>query len=103
MCRSLGGFLATVKTTQKLQMVIELSGSTNAWVGMDDLAEEGVYLWQEDNQTLTEKVRLEVFVTDNPNNFRGNEDCVEYRSDKSALNDSKCGSLYPALCESRPL
>ena len=102
-CNSLGGYLASVKTVEKLEMVKDFAKERNHWVGMDDLAKEGVHRWQEDNQILTVEQQLAVFKTGEPNNDYGVEDCVHYRGSHRNLNDIHCWATMYALCESAPI
>ncbi|GFO03473.1 C-type lectin-related protein 4 [Plakobranchus ocellatus] len=100
-CNAMGGYLASVRTAERLQMAVGLAQGNDMWVGMDDLVQEGEYRWQEDGELLTDTERADVFKPGEPNN-NGNEDCVHYRRSNDQLNDSRCSSLKNALCESPP-
>ncbi|GFO45697.1 C-type lectin-related protein 4 [Plakobranchus ocellatus] len=102
-CNNLGGYLATVKTVEKLQMVINIAQGKSFWVGMDDLAQEGMHRWQENGELLTADVQAAVFKTNEPNNDYGVEDCIQYRGSHFNLNDIHCWATMRALCESQPL
>ncbi|KAK3795709.1 hypothetical protein RRG08_018258 [Elysia crispata] len=98
-CVDLGGYLATVKTAEKLAMVVEIAQGANLWVGMDDKDKEGRYVWQEDKSVLTQEVKDAVFNPGEPNNGWNVEDCVHYRGSKGRLNDQHCWAKINALCE----
>ena len=98
-CVDLGGYLATVKTAEKLAMVVEIAQGANLWVGMDDKDKEGRYVWQEDKSVLTQEVKDAVFTPGQPNNGWNVEDCVHYRGSKGRLNDQHCWAKINALCE----
>ncbi|GFS26257.1 C-type lectin [Elysia marginata] len=99
-CVSRGGYLASVKTSEKLAMVGSLAKGDSMWVGIDDLVEEGRYIWQEDNSQLTSAVRVVVFSSGQPNNHGNKEDCIHYRGGGYIrLNDDKCWNRIDALCE----
>ncbi|GFS19199.1 lectin [Elysia marginata] len=102
-CNALGGYLASVKTVDELNVVRGLAGSKDHWVGMDDLAKEGVHIWQEDGQRLTSEQQQTVFKPGEPNNYYGVEDCIHFRGSHQNLNDVHCWSTKRSVCESAPL
>ena len=58
----------TAKTSEKLDLVYKFANDTGLWVGLDDLAEEGRHVWQQDGSELTNDVLEEVF---RPTNLMG--------------------------------
>ena len=63
-----------------------------AWLGLNDIAEEGVWVWSDGSP-----VTLTKFGHGQPDNF-WNEDCVEMNP-KGFLNDQSCGALRHFFCE----
>ncbi|CAL1540216.1 unnamed protein product, partial [Lymnaea stagnalis] len=95
-CKSKGGYLMTVRTTDKLMMLRGLV-SERAWVGLDDTMQEGVYIWTDNGSELTFNVKHDVFRAGEPNDFWGEEDCVAYYL--PLLNDVPCWYNYSYMCE----
>ncbi|GFR76756.1 C-type lectin-related protein 4 [Elysia marginata] len=98
-CHSLGGYLASVKTPEKLAMVANFANGADLWVGIDDRVVEGRFIWQEDSSVLTDAVKNAVFAPGQPNNAEGREDCIHYMASRDALNDQHCWDTAYALCE----
>ncbi|KAK3756143.1 hypothetical protein RRG08_001345 [Elysia crispata] len=93
-CASMRGYLASVKTAEKLALIIGLAKGDDVWVGLDDQEKEGLFVWQEDASLLT-KVSIDtVFQRGGPSNGRKAEDCVMLWGSKSRLNDIRCWSTY---------
>ncbi|CAL1548325.1 unnamed protein product [Lymnaea stagnalis] len=97
-CRSKGGYLMTPKTMDKVAMLLPLV-TERAWVGLDDTKQEGVYIWKDDNSTLTltADVKSTFFASGEPNNNGDREDCNVYTP--TLLNDVPCWFNYTYLCE----
>ena len=118
-CEQMGANLVSVKTLDKLQMLIEILGdSTNFWVGLDDMVEEGTYVWREDGQvafkinaTYSSRQMAEVAMNGlwdhprEPNNYADNEDCIQLKQSTThgelRLNDYKCFTRSKFICEER--
>ncbi|GFO35667.1 C-type lectin [Plakobranchus ocellatus] len=102
-CNSLGGYLASVRTVEELEMVKVLAKGTSMWIGLDDLEEEGVFKWQEDGKIMTDAEYDATFINA-PNNMDNNQHCVEYGHKSLSFNDDFCDNLMKAICEipSRP-
>ena len=62
------------------------------WLGLNDIAEEGVWVWSDGSPVTHTKFGL-----GQPDNS-GNEDCVEMKSN-GFLNDRSCGVLLHFFCE----
>lgn len=118
-CEQMGGYLASVKTLDKLQLIITaLAGSNNFWVGMDDMDEEGTYVWKEDGQvglkvnaTFTAREMAEIEMNglwdhpNEPNNYLDDEHCIQLKYSNTylehRLNDYKCYTRSKFICEER--
>ncbi|GFO33433.1 hypothetical protein PoB_005993800 [Plakobranchus ocellatus] len=99
-CNSLGGYLVSVRTAEKLQMVTAFDEGSSIWVGLDELAQEGQFRWQENGELLTGAEQTAVFHRNPLTN--SNWDCVLYYYYNDNLHGYNCWKLFPALCESRP-
>ncbi|RUS81657.1 hypothetical protein EGW08_010574 [Elysia chlorotica] len=118
-CEQMGGYLASVKTLDKLKMFNELLGdASNFWVGMDDMVEEGRYVWLEDgteafreNATYSSRQMAEIAMNGlwdhprEPNNFENDEHCIQLKQSTThgelRLNDYKCYTNSKFICEER--
>ena len=66
------------------------------WIGLDDLATEGRYVWAESHQV----VEYSNWNAGEPNDTLNNEDCVLKYPGGEGWNDTICtSSSYHALCE----
>ena len=101
-CASMGGYLASVKTAEKLALITDLAKGDKIWVGLDDIEEEGRYVWQEDASILTQAIIDSVFFRGQPSNYRGAEHCIQLMDEKLKLNDVRCSSKSDAVCEISP-
>ena len=75
-CASWGGYLASVKTAAKLDLLTKISGGQERWIGLDDIDVEGQYIWQSDGSSLTSAEKEAVFASGEPNDDFGTADCV---------------------------
>ena len=97
-CSSLGGFLASVRTADKLALTRDFLDGSTAYIGLDDLVTEGTFVWHDTGLPITASEKSELFSPGEPNNHNGNEDCA-YHYPASKMNDIPCTSWAPALCE----
>ncbi|GFO33431.1 hypothetical protein PoB_005993600 [Plakobranchus ocellatus] len=97
LCKESGGYLASVKTAEKLQMVVSLAQGQDLWVGLDDLDTDGTLVWQKDGNPLTTEQRNVVF-----KNGAITKDCVQFKESQSKLKDTHCSDTMDAVCESSP-
>ena len=116
-CEQRGGYLASVKTLDKLQLLnAAVAGEDNFWVGMDDMTEEGTFVWKEDgevglqeNATYSAREMAEIMMygfwdhSREPNNYNDQEDCIQMKVSSTwgelRLNDFKCWSRSKYICE----
>ena len=63
------------------------------WIGLDDIVTEGDYMWTDGSPLAYTNWR-----NNEPNNFGGNEDCVEFRMGLG-WNDHSCDRLFTSVCE----
>ncbi|KAK3764720.1 hypothetical protein RRG08_042030 [Elysia crispata] len=102
-CSSFGAYLASVRTTEKLQVVKNLVTDSNAWIGLDDMVTEGLFVWSIDGGTLTDQQLVDNFADMEPNDENGFEDCVEFTVKFQSLNDNSCYRLADYICEKKTL
>lgn len=97
-CRRRGGFLASVKTWDKLMMLRDTFGVyEEVWVGGDELKEEGRFVWVEDGKLLP--IGSSLFADYQPDNRLGDEDCLCLQQIGQELGDWMCSSLFKYFCE----
>ncbi|KAH9494647.1 hypothetical protein Btru_020400 [Bulinus truncatus] len=98
-CSSMSSHLITPKTIAQFNYLPELK--LNFWVGLDDIQNEAVFRWHDDNSTFMDGLLGQNFwLKGQPDDRRQNEDCVEYYWDVKGLNDYDCYSLNYYICES---
>ncbi|GFO03632.1 C-type lectin-related protein 4 [Plakobranchus ocellatus] len=102
-CKALGGYLASVRTAEKLEVARAFAKGSSVWVGLDDLVAEGVYIWQENDARLTATELDAVFGQYPPDNGAGGQHCGRYSAATNTLDDYFCTEVQKALCETPPL
>ena len=98
-CNTAGSSLAAVRSAGKLDLIREVSGGDDRWIGLDDIAEETTFVWQIDGSNMTEEEKEAIFPSNEPNDMRGNEDCVQFRRHTQKMNDKSCGVRHGFICE----
>ena len=78
-----------------LRMIIRHFNFTRAWVGLERVT-RGSSAWEWINDVPGDSLRWN---QGEPNNFRGNEDCVVLLGGNARLNDNPCSVPELALCE----
>lgn len=103
-CKAWGGHLATISselenTTVRLLSIACTGQETGfAWIGLNDFATEGKFLWADNTPLKYTKWR-----DNEPNNLGGNEDAVAiYRNDGTWLDYAHFAATQCWVCE-RPL
>ncbi|XP_008413169.1 galactose-specific lectin nattectin-like [Poecilia reticulata] len=98
-CLSLDGHLASIRSTNEYNFIRQLvlsSSKTNAqsWIGGHDSAEEGNWLWSDGSKFL-----FHHWGKNEPNNGKGNEDCMEINfAEQDYVNDTVCSLKFPSIC-----
>ena len=64
------------------------------WLGATDVAQEGVYVWDDNGKQLT---YYDWDTPSQPNNAWGNQDCVNYRFGYG-WHDDECDRTRGAIC-----
>lgn len=112
-CEALGGHLATAETLERLEtrfaFALEWSklapaesrvidGPLAVWLGATDEVTEGVFQWVDGTPFTFEGMKAP-WVTTNPDDAFGNEDCLSYNLFFDGLNDATCSQESPFVCE----
>lgn len=96
-CTQQGGHLASVHT-QEVMGFFTAHMPSASWVGLNDKANEGQYVWTDG--TPADFLPWE---PNQPDNWQGNEDCVHVRGvehyNPGTLNDQPCTFTYPYICQ----
>jgi hypothetical protein len=97
-CTASGGTLATLTTEEENALLYDAAAPklrfASVWVGLNDLTRESVWKW-----TSGERARFFRWKPGEPNDFEGNEDCVEWFPEDGQMNDLSCNEKRPFLCE----
>ncbi|ROL52042.1 C-type lectin domain family 4 member E [Anabarilius grahami] len=95
-CRDRGADLVIINTEEK-QRFISSFIKENVWIGLSDIETEGRMIWV-DNKPLNRGF----WCKDQPDDYEGNEDCVELFPTKGPVNnwnDVSCSHKRKAFCE----
>ncbi|KAH9492288.1 hypothetical protein Btru_024590 [Bulinus truncatus] len=95
-CKAKGAHLYTIKSTEKLSYPVNYGKSY--WVGLDDIKTENVFHWADDDSLLTDELKAQIFMPDQPNNYL-NQDCILLQGKEHQLNDWTCSDRQPYICE----
>jgi Lectin C-type domain len=75
-CCGVQGHLVTISDAPEQEFVLKLVGTTQVWIGLTDIVNEGAMEWVDGTPFDFEKFR-----TGEPNDSGGREDCVMMTSD----------------------
>jgi hypothetical protein len=101
-CQSLapGADLAVISTSQEntalWSQAVNLR-EQHYWIGLDDLATEGQFLWSDG--TLEDASGFNSWSPGEPNNWNDSEDCAHLWSFEPSWNDISCAESMGAICE----
>ncbi|CAM9701056.1 unnamed protein product, partial [Heterosigma akashiwo] len=84
-CEALGGMLASIDSSDVDSEVLDLTGGTTAWIGLNDESTEGTYVWA-DGTSVGDYTNWN---SGEPNDWGDSEDCVEMTS-SGGWNDNSC-------------
>lgn len=96
-CSEFGGHLISLDSQSELDAIIpHLDAKRFYWIDVNNLSEKEVY------RSLTTGVRSKFlnWKRNEPNNARGNENCVHLQDSNFVMNDNTCGDLFYFICES---
>lgn len=108
-CEALGAHLATITSAAEdaaVAMVAPVGGTlpaeTDAWIGGNDLAAEGTFVWDTGEPFVFDNFRDGEPNNNNPNDPAG-EDCQVYEGDLLTWDDRSCSlGLFVFICEREP-
>ncbi|CAM9954790.1 unnamed protein product, partial [Heterosigma akashiwo] len=93
-CEALGGMLASIDSSDVDSEVLDLTGGTTVWIGLNDESTEGTYVWADG----TSVGGYTNWNTGEPNDYGDSEDCVEMTS-SGGWNDNSCSNTQASVCE----
>jgi hypothetical protein len=98
-CRAFttNAYLMVPDDAAELAAIDAVAGAAQYWVGINDIANEGVFI----NLANAMPQTFLPWQPPAPDNM-GNEDCVEAISASNKLNDEKCTTARTAVCECAP-
>ncbi|XP_071477879.1 lactose-binding lectin l-2-like [Diadema antillarum] len=103
-CVQLGGHLAAIQTPEEMTRVwgyltsmYGTGAARNFWTGLNDRSEEGVFTWTRVGGILPRSSSM--WRDGEPNNSKGDEDCIGTFGDGQSLNDYRCDISWPYICE----
>ena len=103
-CTEKGGWLAEIFSSEKQTSITNealLQNGRHYWIGLTDSSVEGHFIWQHSSKPLS----WSNWSSGEPNNERGDEDCVVLDGWNGHWNDSTCSKTHDwgkdlhALCE----
>ncbi|XP_022596836.1 galactose-specific lectin nattectin-like [Seriola dumerili] len=97
-CISIGGNLASVHSADEhfflRNMIYRVSGAyKETWIGGFDTVKEGVWLWSDGS-----KFDYTRWATNEPDNFKISEHCIEMNRSQNYWGDDRCTSRNPFIC-----
>ncbi|XP_076468024.1 lactose-binding lectin l-2-like isoform X1 [Babylonia areolata] len=98
-CQSMGGYLAEDSSSSRHEMLnrlVENHGATSGftWIGLQDFAEENVFVWDHSGETAKQTF----WGPSEPQDYRGEEDCVGLHYGR--WNDLNCEDFHVHfICE----
>ncbi|XP_071489471.1 CD209 antigen-like protein D [Diadema antillarum] len=105
-CDELGGYLVAIETPSELSSIredvlIAHYGITTfpwIWIGLNDLATEGVYTWERVGSTLSVSSSMWDHDDNQPNpRYAANQDCMTFNG--RVLRDDHCSMVTTYMCE----
>ncbi|XP_075962148.1 ladderlectin-like [Anarhichas minor] len=101
-CVSQGANLVSIHSLEEQNFVKFLIknfdlAEARTWIGLSDTQKEGAWMWSDGSA-----VSFVYWSNGQPDNYKGNEDCVATNYPKGLKwNDSVCSHTFPSVCASR--
>ena len=93
-CLANNSYLIEPRTPELNDIAKAYAGSDKLWIGATDISEEGTWLWQSDNTTLT----YFDWAPNQPNNGGPGQDCVAIQGN-GQWGDIQCSATRPYVCQ----
>ncbi|KAL3836018.1 hypothetical protein ACJMK2_021471 [Sinanodonta woodiana] len=96
-CRRQGADMVSITNKEEaslIQGLVRSSGRDQIWIGLSDLDEENSYKWSDSSPLTYTKWQVE-----EPNDYNGQEDCVEYYLYSDTWNDNNCYKAMAYICK----
>ncbi|XP_055896950.1 uncharacterized protein LOC106078340 isoform X2 [Biomphalaria glabrata] len=103
-CQSMHSHLFVAKSVIKYFLFLNITTKEYSdWIGLDDLANEGRFVWADDGQEIDVYMKSYLFVSPQPDGQR-NENCVYKTSIHDTVkaltfNDANCSLTFSYVCE----
>ncbi|XP_063399102.1 perlucin-like protein [Mytilus trossulus] len=96
-CRSIGGFLATVSKEKEMRFIKSMTrvSANNVWIGATDMFAEGHWVWIED----LEQMSYTYWYPGQPNEGKGGNCLVWYNYHGFNWHDSGCHNKFMFICQ----
>ncbi|XP_038066255.1 alpha-N-acetylgalactosamine-specific lectin-like [Patiria miniata] len=92
------GHLASITSAEENDLLLTMfkssGGNDRLWIGFNDLAEEGNYIWADGSAVSYTKWRRS-----EPNNGGNNEHCAHMYPNNGEWNDTECDRAVPYMCK----
>ncbi|KAK6958576.1 C-type lectin mannose-binding isoform [Biomphalaria glabrata] len=89
--------LFTVKDVDKLNIAKLIN--VDFYIGLEDIGRNRTFFWTDDMSVLDESLKLQIFNKGEPNNYAGNEYCVQYAGAFGKVRDVPCNWTANVVCE----
>jgi len=101
LCQGMGLGLVIIGTQNENTWVRDRARElslTSIWLGLDDLVTEGTFVWDDG---VPANDRFRDWISGEPNDYQGAEDCVQMLPDYSGdtWNDVGCDGMHAVVCE----
>ncbi|KAI8785224.1 CD209 antigen [Biomphalaria glabrata] len=100
-CKARGARLGVFKGADKMALLTSQFNiwSRDIWIGLDDIQNEGTFVWH-DGTVLDKKDYYPLyFDIKNPNDYENNQDCVQLWNESSKMDDDMCYVAKHYVCE----
>ncbi|XP_071949944.1 asialoglycoprotein receptor 2-like [Antedon mediterranea] len=97
-CNALNSDLVVINNKQENSFVRKLIVAKSAWIGMKKLSKDSYFSWVGVPNSCSS---YEYFQSGQPNNYGGNQNCVEMLKSSSCWTDRECSTRLCHVCEKR--
>ncbi|XP_062590373.1 galactose-specific lectin nattectin-like, partial [Saccostrea cucullata] len=96
-CQGIGANLASIHSDAESLQLLSIIGRLTAqdfWIGLNDREKEGDWQWSDGTPLDYKK-----WLTSQPDNWQGYENCATYRRTNRGFNDLFCVTKLPFICK----